>query len=162
MNEETIFGFNVLKMPYAPDEWCDADDRMFEACFAILRQFVEDELGKAGAGDSEYRGYRLHAADIGPDDLSGMPPQRSSDKDAIDLWLWYRDDLPALEADYDADIMRCYGGGGVATFLPTDNPMLREIKVTPRAEPKYPYDFPGTVKDKKLQELIALRRSLWT
>ena len=158
----TKFGFDVLRLPINPDEWCDADERIFLAGFAVLTQFVESELGEAEEGDASHRGYRLHSADIEPNDPSGLEPRRSSDRDAIDLYLWHRDELPRLEADYDAEVRRCYGGDGVMTFAPTGNPHLRQIEVKPKGEMKYPYNYPEQVKDEKLRQLMELRRSLWT
>ncbi len=54
---------------------------MFFACFALLGEFVEHELGRLTDGQEGHRGYRLHRAD--EDD--GSNPERK----AIDLWLWY-------------------------------------------------------------------------
>lgn len=156
------FGFDTLKMPFAADEWCDADDRMFQACFSILRQYVEDELGSEEDGSTMYRGYRLHSADIEADDPSGMGPRPSCDRQAIDLFLWYRDELPLVEAEYDADLRRCFGRDDTLVTRPTDHPMLVEIVITPTFEPKFSHDHVEVVKDEKLRELIDLRRSLWT
>ena len=148
----------TLKLPFERGEWCDADERIFQACFTILRQFVEDELGTE---QDDYRGYRLHSADIEPEDPSGLAPRRSSDKDAIDLWLWYRDELPKLEADYAQDISECFSGEWKTQPVP--GLPLREITDFGKVrEPKFPYDYPEIVKDKKLRELIELRCSLWT
>lgn len=156
-----MHGFDTLKLPLDTNEWYDADERMFQACFEVLRQFVEDELGPDENGDG-YRGFRLHSADIEPGDPSGMPPRRSSDRDAIDLWLWYRDELPRVEQEYADEVHRRFGGDDVMTTVPTDNPMLREIIIKPKGEAKFPYDYPEIVKDEKLGKLIALRRALWT
>lgn len=158
----TEFGFDKLALPFEPDEWCDADERMFQACFAILRQYVEDELGTEFAEGDGYRGFRLHSADIEPGDPSGAPPASSKDRDAIDLWLWYRDDLPRIEKEYADEVHRCFGGEGVMTTAPSDHPMLRQIIITPHDKMIFPHNYPETVKDEKLKELIELRRCLWT
>lgn len=150
---------STLKLPFDPGDWVDADRMMFHACFVILGDFVENELGKDEDGDG-HCGYRLHAADIEDDDPSGLPAEPSRDRKAIDLWLWYRDEYPKLVEDYCADIAECYSGD-----LKTEEMLnglhlitsLGQIK-----EPKYPYDYPEVVADEKLRELIEIRKSLWT
>lgn len=125
------FDFSILKLPIEPDEWRDADDRMFHACFTVLGQFVEVELGtEAWDGNEEglYRGYRRHSRD-------------DFEAKAIDLWLWYRDELPKLEKEYDDDLRE----------------WLEEMR-----HPKFSYGYPDEVKNDKLAELIRIRRSLWT
>lgn len=155
-------GFDTLKLPIEPGDWRDADERMFQACFAILGQFVEDELGEADAGEEGHRGYLLHSADIEADDISGLGPRPSSDRTAIDLWLWYRDELPEVERAYAAELDRCYGGGGVMITTPSDVPGLHKVTICPRGEMALPHDYPETIKDEKLRQLIDMRRSLWT
>ncbi len=140
---------HVMKLPIA-GHWVDSDERMFLACFQALRYFVEEELGlpsKEWGLESQYRGYRLHSAE-------------GTDQKAIDLWLWYRDELPKLEQEYNDEVRACYGG--TTTFGPLDHNGLREVHVNPRREMKFPHDWPETVKDEKLRELIELRRYLWT
>jgi hypothetical protein len=154
--------FSTLSLPIPKGEWRDTDERIFQACFTILGQFVENELGPettvradlaAEGRDPDrttfYRGYRVHSCG-------------GNDEKAIDLWLWYTIDLPALEAAYDADIEEVYSGDITTKPVP-NNPMLRELVFPPlKREPKYPHDYPETVKEQKLAELIALRRALWT
>lgn len=145
---------STLALPFTPGEWVDADEVMFQACFTILAGFVTEELGPIAdaASESQYRGYRVHCA-------SG------TDQQAIDLFLWYRDELPALEQDYQADLRQCFTG--TITTAPVPGPLgaagCRQIidfgKVQ---EPKYPYDHVATVKDQKLRELIEIRQYLWT
>lgn len=142
--------FSTLALPYKKGEWYDADYRMFDACFAILGQFVEGELGPAedpaGLASGVYRGYRLH----------------SGDEEAIDLWLWYRDELPRLQKDYDDDIAECFSGG-LITRPSKDCPSCTEIVSFGQVrETKYPYDWPETVREEKLAALMRIRRSLWT
>jgi hypothetical protein len=108
----------------------DADERMFHACFSILGEFVEEELGTTSQGyDKErsrlYRGYRLHSAN-------------DRDKAAIDLWLWYRDDLPREMAVCDH----------VITTMTADNLIDHE-------------QILQNLKDQKLRDLINIRRQLW-
>jgi hypothetical protein len=108
----------------------DADERMFHACFSILGEFVEKELGTTSQGyDKEqsrlYRGYRLHSAN-------------DRDKAAIDLWLWYRDDLPEETALCDRNI----------AAMTSDNPVDHE-------------QILQNLKDQKLRDLINIRRQLW-
>ena len=139
--------FSKLKLPIDKDEWWDADYRMFLACFTILGQFVEEELGQADGEDS-YRGYRLHSVD-------GWEPK------AIDLWLWYRDELPKLIEEVDADLNECYTGD--IKTQPSAVPGFREVVDWGKVrEPKFPFDHVESVKDQKLKELMEIRRTLWT
>lgn len=99
--------FSQLTLPIEKGEWCDADERMFLACFTILGQFMEGELADCTWGDMSHHGYNV-----------------SSDNDikAIDLWLWYRDELPKI---YEA-------GRKIPVCLPDDiedikNQKLREL-----------------------------------
>ncbi len=140
--------FHILKLPL-PYTWTDADERMFVACFVILGQFVEDELGiKAWFGsDTLYKGYRRHS-------------DGGTDEQAIDLWLWYKNDLSALEKDYSDDIRACYSGKMV--WKDAGNGLSELVDTGRTKEPKYEYGHVENVKDQKLKELIELRQSLWT
>lgn len=139
--------YSTLRLPIEPGEWCDADERMFQACFTILGQFVEEELGQAKPGGPEHRGYRLHS-------VGGIEPK------AIDLWIWYRDELPTLEAEYDQDLCECYSGD-MKTELTAEG-LRKIIDFGKVREPKFPHDYPELVKEEKLAELMAIRRGLWT
>jgi hypothetical protein len=76
----TFDKYHVVKTDLKPG-YCDIDERMFRACFALLGQFVELELGIENVEHAlkygHHRGYRIHS-------LGG------SDEKAIDLWLWYK------------------------------------------------------------------------
>ena len=162
--EDRNFGFNLLALPFGADEWCDADERMFQACFTILGQFVEEELGKPDEEDekwgSVHRGYRLHSADIEEGDPSGAPPAPSSDRTAIDLWLWYKEELPKIEQEYADELHRCFGGDVIKTKILSDGSRISTVE--PHEEMKFPHDYPEIVKDEKLFELMKLRTALWT
>jgi hypothetical protein len=102
----------------------DIDEIMFHACFVLLGSFVEDELGKAPFdAPNEYCGYRLHS-------------EGGNDERAIDLWIWYKYQLPELLKDEEADYR---------AFTSV-----------------YGYDYIETMKNDKLVELINIRRNLWT
>lgn len=153
----------VLHLPFKLGDWVDADEVMFQACFAVLGDYVENELGREAwehAPKSLYRGYRLHSADIEEGDPSGAPPMPSSDRKAIDLWLWYKEELPKIEEAYALDLSEAYIDA--MHFGEPDKRGLIPCKITPNREPKFPHDYPETVKDQKLRELIDLRRALWT
>lgn len=141
--------FSKLKLPIDKDEWWDADYRMFLACFTILGQFVEEELGPANDDEDAYRGYRLHSVD-------GGEPK------AIDLWLWYRDELPKLIAEYNQDIQECYTGEWKTEPVEGLPGYQRIVDFGEVREPKFPHDYPEIVKDQKLKELMEIRRTLWT
>lgn len=142
------FDFSILPLPFEKGQWVDADERIFHACFAVLGQYVEKELGTKGDPEDLHRGYRLHSADVEADVDGGSRP--STDRVAIDLWLWYRDELPALVAEYVKDLEDCYLTGD-GKSLPT---RVRQ--------PKFPFDFPEVSKGQMLNVLIGIRRTLWT
>jgi hypothetical protein len=150
------FNFDTLNLPIEKTEWMDADGRIFLACFTILGQFVENELGTKPwsyqTEDCMYRGYRQHFA--------GDNHAR-----AIDLWLWYKDELPKIVEEVDADIHRVYGGDDVLQFGEI-NPAtgVGELKIKRNGEPKFPYDYVESLKTEKLNELMKLRAKggLWT
>ena len=139
---------HVVRLPIRYG-WVDADERMFHACFQILRRYVEEELGNKPCFDDDelYRGFRLHSSE-------------GTDEKAIDLWLWYRDELPALEKAYWDDRAGCYGKIVTKPVEGTD--FVEVVDFGKIREPKYPFDYPETMKEKKLRELIELRQTLWT
>ncbi len=122
---------HVIFLPIA-GQYVDADKRMFIACFEILGDFVEKELGKcldeAAAPDTSYKGYRIHS-DLG------------TDQRAIDLWLWYKKELPQIEKE--AHESKIYS-------------------VNSRVNYKYGFSYIQNLKNEKLKELMQIRESLWT
>lgn len=115
--------------------WTDKDRVMFHACFSILGSFVKDELGPPDdEWTSQYRGFRKHFCDEKQDRL-------------VDLWLWYRDEYPNIVEKYARYLNLRYGGS--------------TAEESPEEE-EFPYDYPEVVADKKLRELIDLRRAMWT
>lgn len=151
--------FSTLKLPIEPGAWRDADDRMFHACFVILGQYIEEELGTEPRphqdGSMMHRGYRLHSADGGGD-------HSKRERAAIDLWLWYRNELPVLKRAYDEDVEEVYAAPGGLRYGEPDEQGRTPATVVRNREPKFPYDWPETVKDAKLRGLMDLRRYLWT
>ncbi|AXH72487.1 MAG: hypothetical protein [Caudoviricetes sp.] len=77
------YNLNVVKLPFKNNEWVDADERIFLACFEILSKFVETELGKTNSKQNSYRGYNLDS-------------DRDEEKTAIDLYIWYKHELSKL------------------------------------------------------------------
>jgi hypothetical protein len=116
--------------------WRDCDERMFHACFSLLGQFVEKELGLVTAKNAltnpneQHRGYNfIH----------------KGNEAIIDLWLWYKLQLPIeqkISNDYYDD------------KLPKDSIAYQKHKED--------FDYLLHLKDTKFNELMALRRSLWT
>ena len=111
----------------------DDDDVLFHASFAILGNFVEVELGLIGpknkwaAADSAYRGYRI-------DTLGGH------NEAAIDLWFWYRQELPTLVEMHRSQ-----------THWEHD----RSVTLSQSMNLEQ-------IKDEKLRALIDIRSKLWT
>ena len=114
---------NVVNLPISDEDWCDADERIFLACFEILSKFVESELGETSSKRDSHRGYRLHST-------------CEEEKTAIDLYLWYRDELKGLEEKINQDY-------------------LNDTKI-------YEYDYIDVIKNEKLLDLMKIRRALWT
>lgn len=144
--------YHIVRTSLAPGYY-DIDYVMFDACFTLLGRFVERELGPMTGDcyegyDNLYRGYRLHSAG-------------GNDEKAIDLWLWYKHELPEIERLYAEDLRACYGNDSME-FGEPDAKGLRELKIRRKKEPAYPYEWPEIEKDKKLRELIDMRRYLWT
>lgn len=65
--------------------WMDCDERMFLACFELLRQYVEDEL-RTSSHSNSYRGYRCDT---------------ESDEIAVDLYFWHKFELSKLKTGTD-------------------------------------------------------------
>lgn len=126
IKDRTITRHHIVHTGREPG-YCDVDELIFRACFALLGRFVEEELGRISVDDAledgHYMGYRIHS-------LEG------TDEVAIDLWLWYIQDLKNLENEE----MNDYRG----------------------FNKKYGFDYIENVKDKKLRELIDIRGHLWT
>ena len=118
--------YHIVRTDLSPGFY-DIDEVMFRACFALLRRYVEHELGTKNWYPEDpscmYRGYRVHA-------------EGGNDEKAIDLWLWYRDDLPALLREDDADPAAFSAAHGI--------------------------DYIENLKSEKLNRLLHLRRRLWT
>ena len=135
--------------------WIDPDERMFHACFSILGEFVEKELGPVKLNspdyrmDCQYRGYRLHSY---------------GDESAIDMWCWYKWDLPKEIEAHDNWLDRKYANcrpiisEGSFSFTPAQEQPDDEKYETDGMQK----DYIEALKDKKLRELIDMRRSLWT
>ena len=128
IRHRTTDRYHIVKLDMKP-HYCDVDERMFLACFSLLGDFVEHELGKPWKDDEDtkwseyaYRGYRLHSAG-------------GTDEKAIDLWLWYKEDLVEMNRAYHDDYRAFHKRHG--------------------------YDY-IKLKDTKLRELIDLRQTLWT
>jgi len=79
--------YHVVKTDLTPG-FHEIEDRMFSACFFLLKEFVERDLGTENyfpdKPECMYKGYRKHFAD------DSLNP-------AIDLYLWYRHDYPTLK-----------------------------------------------------------------
>lgn len=120
--------FSTLNLPYKKKEWVDADQRMFDACFVILGQYVEEELGKTLEKDNSYNGYNLFSTN-------------EDEKTAIDLWIWYSEELPRIIKDVDEDTLKW-----------ADDKNHKS---------KYDYDYIENLQTIKLNELMSIRKSLW-
>jgi hypothetical protein len=144
-----------------PTSWTDVDTRMLHACFTLLGSFVEDELGKISLEykkkypDCDYKGYRLHSCG-------------GHDEKAIDLWLWYKEELPKEKKAYEEYLdkkycnMKMVKGEGTFSFQGVARDVEGQEKYEPEDKKHLGYDYIEALQDKKLMELIELRRTLWT
>ena len=149
------YNFDTLKLPYSKTEWYDADQRMFDACFTILGQFVIGELGEADMNlimksnikddDTIYHGYIVRNG-------------RGFNQKAIDLWIWYIDYLPKLEKDCNRDYGRNHIVINSSYF--SDGDFSSNIKYP--LNRKYTYKEIECIKTEKLNQLMEIRGSLWT
>ena len=142
------FGFNVLRLPFESTDWVDADYRMFHACFEILGQFVNDELGVADPkqiddeNEDTYRGYKIWS--VGHDEQA-----------AIDLWIWYRDELPVIKQAHSDELAMIYNPDQYLENHPEVD--RKDLPTTCKFGPDYLDDL----CDQKFNDLMAIRRSLW-
>ena len=114
----------------------DADEVIFRACFAVLGKFVEKELSPVDLND-DYPLSTLDEVDTDSENhYRGYYIQSSTDRNAIDLWIWYKYVLPKLEEEQNDDW---------ANFAKT-----------------YGHHHIEDLKDTKLRELIDIRTTLWT
>lgn len=121
--------------------YLDYDDVMFHACFKVLDRHVELELGK-DSGSESYRGYRQHFAG-------------NVHEPAIDLHLWYKNELPKLIKEENI-FWRNYVDLREGYISQEDfDTVCKNLSL----------GFSNTsieaIKDEKLNQLIAIRNSLW-
>lgn len=144
------FGFNTLKLPYEDTQWVDADQRIFDACFTILGQYVEGELGRFEDVNSEdqYLGYMLHSS-------SG------TDEKAIELWIWYNEYLEKIIKDSDKDYSMSYISVPENNASGPKNIFAGMLNVD-GFNKKYQYQEISDLMGEKLSELMEIRTGLWT
>lgn len=127
----TFSRYHTLKIMNVKPGWNDIDYMMFHACFTLLGRFVEGELGILkldGTTTNHYRGYRLHSVE-------------GFDEKAIDLWLWYKLELPKLIEEENEYL---------------DNKKWKEYNN------KYGYLYVEKIQNEKMDELMKIRKWLWT
>jgi hypothetical protein len=138
-----------------PSTYTDPDERVFHAVFSILGNMIEDELGPFKLNhpnyhiDSHYRGYNM---------------RHGGDETFIDMWLWYKFDLPREIAAYENWQDR--RNEKFAMIEKTDEKGSKYVTFTsPIPQPdddKYSYNYIEDLKQKKLVELIEMRQGMWT
>lgn len=144
--EENEFGFDNLKLPFSKTEWVDADERIFEACFTILGQFVENELGlcKKTNSPDQHLGYRLHS-------------EGETDITAIDLWVWYKEYYNNIQNDVDKDYTLSYIKVPQSDKSSVFSGML-DVK---NYHKKYDDNDIHKLKNEKLSKIMEIRSELW-
>ena len=146
--------------------WHDCDEVMLHGCFALLRRYIEWEMGGAAAIERFNQKLRLMPDPNAPDGLEAA--QADGQSEALQLYHWWTVTKPADEAERDRMCAHLYGRKSSAT-------------VTASGGIKYTVDEPWTEADQAmnkkyraleqkidsdeqemLHRLIDLRRSMWT
>jgi hypothetical protein len=173
-------------------QWYDTDTKMFEAMFTLLCEYVENECAHMELMDTKKysRWTRLRhrwvprkfrqtlSRQLGLANLDWMAsvenaPQHQIDMSQMtkDLYLWYNDEYPQMQDPYETvidpqfifvdennnptnDFVSSTSTRQMNRFHPDYRDMLDTLNKMEEAQQK-------TI-DMKLEDLLAVRRSLWT
>jgi hypothetical protein len=173
-------------------QWYDTDTKMFEAMFTLLCEYVENECAHMELMDTKKyslwtrlrhrwvpRQFRKTLSrQLGLANLDWMAsvedaPQHQIDMSQMtkDLYLWYNDEYPQMQNPYETvidpqfifvdendnptnDFVSSTSTRQMHRFHPDYRDMLDTLNAMEEAQQK-------TV-DMKLEDLLAIRRSLWT
>lgn len=185
------YGHNVLTMPaLRRGQWYDTDTKMFEALFTLLCEYVENECAHMELMDTKKysRWTRLRhrwlprkfrkalSRELGLANLDWainepdcQQHQRDTAEMTKDLYVWYTTEYPLMRDPYemanDPEFIfvdasgnptneMVTAGGNMNKFHPQYHAMLNTI-----------HDIENTQNnliDTKLEDILAIRRSLWT
>jgi hypothetical protein len=173
-------------------QWYDTDTKMFEAMFTLLCEYVENECAHMELMDTKKyslwtrlrhrwlpRKFRKTLSrQLGLANLDWMAsvedaPQHQVDMSQMtkDLYLWYNDEYPQMQDPYETvidpqfifvdednnptnDFVSSTSTRQMHRFHPDYRDMLDTLNAMEEAQHK-------TI-DMKLEDLLAVRRSLWT
>lgn len=173
-------------------QWYDVDTKMFEAMFTLLCEYVENECAHMMLMDSDKYSLRQRAfhrwvprvlrrdfsRKLGIEYLDWMASvpdasqyQVDTSQMAKELYLWYNDEYPLMTDPYETvidpqflfvdennnptnDFVSPTSGRAMNRFHPDYRDMLDTLNAMEEAQKK-------TV-DMKLEDLLGIRRSLWT
>lgn len=173
-------------------QWYDVDTKMFEAMFTLLCEYVENECAHMELMDTKKysRWTRLQhrwiprkfrkalSRELGLANLDWMAnvenaPQHQVDMSQMtkELYLWYNDEYPQMKDPYETvidpqflfvdennnptnDFASPTSDRAMNRFHPDYRDMLDTLNAMEEAQQK-------TI-DMKLEDLLAVRRSLWT
>lgn len=157
---------HIIDTKLDPHDFHEVDELMFHACFRILGSYVEDQLGRPTEKDHEravksqypyeitiHRGYRVH--------------NDRYDPEGIDLWLWYRDELPEVKRRYDDLVHMIHAGKTIRIGDAPDTSTPEQIMMRTVGRMLMKEEFGddsrhaiAKLEDEKLTKLIAIRRYL--
>ena len=173
-------------------QWYDTDTKMFEAMFTLLCEYVENECAHMELMDTKKysRWTRLRhrwvprkfrqtlSRQLGLANLDWMANVEDAPQHQIDmsqmtknLYLWYNDEYPLMQDPYETiidpqfifidennnptnDFVTSTSTRQMHRFHPDYRDMLDTLNAMEEAQHK-------TI-DMKLEDLLAVRRSLWT
>lgn len=173
-------------------QWYDTDTKMFEAMFTLLCEYVENECAHMELMDTKKysRWTRLRhrwlprqfrkalSRELGLANLDWMASVEDAPQHQVDmsqmtknLYLWYNDEYPLMQDPYETvidpqfifidednnptnDFVTSTSTRQMHRFHPDYRDMLDTLHAMEEAQHK-------TI-DMKLEDLLAVRRSLWT
>lgn len=185
-----VYPHNTLHVPSLKrGNWYDVDTKMFEAMFTLLCEYVENECAHMMLMDTEKYSLRqrlMHrwvprvlrrpfSRKLGLEYLDWMASVPECSQHQVDmnemtkeLYLWYNDEYPLMQDPYaicdDPEFM----------FLDSNNIPTNDFSTPANRNTLHPayakmlHDINNIeaeqtmIIDMKLEDLLAVRRSLWT
>jgi hypothetical protein len=150
-----------------PPHYYDIDTLMLHGMFSLLRRYVEDE--HEGVDALEKWGRELVGVDKRDFMMEATQRQGNKELEAVALYRWWTESLPAMEKRKDELMSSLYGRDRIQ-FNPVAGGELFELSMTPfegdevamEAEMRALEDRIDREEQEMLHRLIDTRRALWT